>query len=488
MNKKRVLYIYIYILSILTLVAFISCASPAGGGSEGSETGLAVRMPGRALTSYDKTTVSIFTVTIKSSSYKDTKSAGSGETITFSQIPVGTYEVDAIAKDASGTIIAKTKNPVTVIVEQDKVSETAVTLSLLEYAVVQFNLNGGTAADGSSNIPDQNVTKGEKASAPANPTKSGNVFGGWKILPAPGEPVSNSSIDLSTYTINDGVTFQAIWNPSHSVAFDWDDGDNTITTIEVLPGEYVLASDIPNPTISGEGWTFAGWKSAGTTVSTSTITSTAITSPMTYTAVWKFTVKYWSEGTLFTSTQETFGNGNNVTTPSTVPTSSTGNIFKGWSHTQNDTNPGTPAGGTTSATVSDLRDNDGILNLYAVWDNYQFTVFAYELDSELLAIDMGMSSQTDNAQRKTGTSILSVTLKARESNTYEMFNSSNTSLGTGSISLLGISGSIKNFSFSANGNHYQCSSDSNLNFLGNYQVSYASPTLDDLKTAFGTAP
>lgn len=483
MNKKCILS---YITSILALVAFISCASPAGGGSEGSETGLAVRMPGRALISYDKTTVSTFTVTIKSSSYKETKSAGSGETITFSQIPVGTYEVDAIAKDASGTTIAKTKNPVTVIVEQDKVSETTVTLSLLEYAVVQFELNGGTAADGSSTIPDQNVTKGEYATAPANPTKSGNVFGGWKILPDPGEPVSNSSIDFATYPINDGVTFQAIWNPSYSVTFDWDDGENTITTIEVLPGEYVLASDIPTPTISGEGWTFAGWNLSGLTVSTHNITSIAITSPMIYKAVWKFTVRYWSEGTLFTSTQETFGNGNNVTTPSTVPTSSTGNIFKGWSHTQNDTNPGTPAGGTTSATVSDLRDNDGILNLYAVWDNYQFTVFAYELDSVLWALDVGQSSQTDTAQQKAGTPILSVTLKARESNTYEMFDSSNTSLGTGSILLLGISGPIKNFSFSANGKYYQCSSESNLTSLGVYQVTYASPTLDNLMSTFGT--
>lgn len=101
---------------------------------------------------------------------------------------------------------------------------------------------------------------------------------------------------------------------------------------------------------------------------------------------------------------------------------------------------------------------------------------------------MGQSSQTYTAQRKAGTSTLSVTLKARESDTYEMFDSSNTSLGTGPILLLGISGTIKNFSFSANGKYYQCSSTSNLTPLGNYQISYAIPTLDNLMSTFGTTP
>lgn len=413
MNKKCILS---YIASILALVAFISCASPAGGGSEGSETGLAVRMPGRALISYDKTTVSTFTVTIKSSSYKETKSAGSGETITFSQIPVGTYEVDAIAKDASGTTIAKTKNPVTVIVEQDKVSETTVTLSLLKYALVHFNLDGGIAADGSSSIPDQNVTEGEYATAPANPTKSGYIFGGWKLPPPPGAMSTATPINLATYPINDAITFQAIWKQTYSVTFDMNGGNGSNTTIEVPMGENILASQIPTPTRTGSGWVFAGWEISGTPVSTSDITSASITSPKTYKASWDFTVNYYSEGTLFTSTAENILSGSNAFYPtSDIPTSATAiNVFKGWKSSPDDSYT---ISGDISVSATSIPD--GILNLYAAWEPFEFTAYVYSYNNPI-NISQGSSFSMPTIPSG-GTSLGQVTFKALGNNSYQMF-------------------------------------------------------------------
>lgn len=493
MNKKCILS---YIASILALVAFISCASPAGGGSEGSETGLAVRMPGRALTSYDKTTVSIFTVTIKSSSYKETKSAGSGETITFSQIPVGTYEVTALAKDASGTTIAKTKDPVTVVIEQDKITETTVNLSLLKYALVHFDLNLGIAADGTSNIPDQNVTEGEYATAPANPTKTGYVFGGWKLLPPPGAMSTAAPINLATYPINDAITFQAIWKQTYSVTFDMNGGNGSNTTIEVPMGENILASQIPTPTRTGSGWVFAGWECAGDPVAATDIASTPITTNKTYTASWDFTVNYYSEGTLFTSTAENILSGSNAFYPtSDIPTSATAiKVFKGWTNDPSAT--GTPFSGDISVSTSDL--DGGTYNLYAIWEDFEFTAHAYQLDSE---ITLSVSAGPVSTNSKTLTySAITVTFKAKGSGIYEMFYGA-TSQGTGSIQYLEVNSFNSEGTPAENKNrfyfvatypsttHYLCSSNSGLTDADTvYRTSSGSATDAQMMSAFGTAP
>lgn len=109
---KRTLKCPLLLVCSLLSVILFSCAGGAGGGAGGEATSLCVQLPGtveRAASQYEKvdSNFQTFTVTIDSSSYKATKSCGSGETLKFENIPVGHYDVVAFAKRADGNVTAK---------------------------------------------------------------------------------------------------------------------------------------------------------------------------------------------------------------------------------------------------------------------------------------------------------------------------------------------------------------------------------------------
>ena len=113
---KAVFFSALLLFFLLFNIIFISCAGGAGSpaGSNSEETSLSVRLPGsKAL--YDKDDIVTFTVTISSGSYSNTKTAGKGETMTFSNIPAGTYTVTAYGKVADGSVAAKCVTSVQII-------------------------------------------------------------------------------------------------------------------------------------------------------------------------------------------------------------------------------------------------------------------------------------------------------------------------------------------------------------------------------------
>ena len=75
---------------------------------------------------------------------------------------------------------------------------TAEPWPLATYYTVSFNTDGGTA------IPSQSVRSGNKATKPADPTKSGYTFGGWYK-----EDTFTTTFDFATETIAADTTVYA---------------------------------------------------------------------------------------------------------------------------------------------------------------------------------------------------------------------------------------------------------------------------------------
>lgn len=97
----------------------------------------------------------------------------------------GTYTITLIAYDPSGN--KTVPQDATLIIAEKKIQVFTVT----------FNSDGGTA------IKEQYINEGEKASAPASPTKNGYTFAGWYS--------GNSKFDFNTAITSD-LTLTAKWN------------------------------------------------------------------------------------------------------------------------------------------------------------------------------------------------------------------------------------------------------------------------------------
>ena len=162
------------LLSFLLLsTTFISCAGGAGSpkGSEAEGTALAIKLPDTEKTLYNKEDIVSFTVTVSSGSFTSTKSANKGETMLFSNLPVGNYNVKAYGKTASGAVAAKCETSVMIVAGET--TTTTLHLARLDHWTVTF-MN----ADGST-ITTQEVSDGYTATKPAAPTKTGATFLGW---------------------------------------------------------------------------------------------------------------------------------------------------------------------------------------------------------------------------------------------------------------------------------------------------------------------
>ena len=257
---KAILFSALLFSFLLLSTTFISCAggagSPASGGSA-EATSLCIQLPASVevpakylarTAQYAKvdSNFETFTVSITSSSYKSTKSCGRGEKLTFSNIPVGHYDVVALAKKADGAVTAK--GTTTVDVEPDVTKTVRISLTRLDYHTVQF-LN----EDGST-ISSQDVSDGYTATKPANPAPSaGKLFSFWTADATVGD--SSTPFDFNTPITGD-TTLKPVF------------GVITYTVKYVSPVGSFTASDFTAATASSyslpstssvTGLTFAGW-------------------------------------------------------------------------------------------------------------------------------------------------------------------------------------------------------------------------------------
>lgn len=157
-----------------------------------------------------------------------------------------------------------------------KWTEESVTPPVPTTYTVTFETNGGSA------VASQTVNSGEKATKPADPTKTGFVFNGWYA-----DATFSVAFDFDA-AITADVTVYAKWKDetptpvTYTVTFDAN-GHGTAPTAQIVnSGE--MATEPAAPTESG--WTFGGWYTEAA-CTTKFDFSTAITGDITLYAKWK---------------------------------------------------------------------------------------------------------------------------------------------------------------------------------------------------------
>lgn len=109
---------------------------------------------------------------------------------------------------------------------------------------VTFDSTGGSAVD------TQLVGDGEKASAPANPTRTGYTFVGWRT-----DATGGVAYDFNTAPVTGDLTLYAQWTPNtYTVTFN-SNGGTPVTSATVEYGQTVTKPT--DPTLDGK--VFVGW-------------------------------------------------------------------------------------------------------------------------------------------------------------------------------------------------------------------------------------
>ena len=115
-------------------------------------------------------------------------------------------------------------------------------------------INGGTFAvtfdtKGGSSVQVQNILNGQRASEPADPTKTGYTFGGWYT-----EKTCTNPYEFTT-PVQNALTLYAKWTINqYTITFKPENGDEDTTITQ----DYDTPVTAPaNPTRTG--YTFAGW-------------------------------------------------------------------------------------------------------------------------------------------------------------------------------------------------------------------------------------
>ncbi len=123
----------------------------------------------------------------------------------------------------------------------------AVWKSNIQYTVT-LDANGGSISPTSVKVKD-----GEHMAKPADPTREGYYFDGWKL---DGAAFTFGTDDQSTQTITRDITLVASWVQKHTVTFNTD-GGSQVPSVEVRHGEKI---DKPETVPVKAGFAFKGWK------------------------------------------------------------------------------------------------------------------------------------------------------------------------------------------------------------------------------------
>ena len=102
--RGRMKKVFLHFFALFCVLAFVSCS---GLSTESSSSALlSVRLPGNARSAWSEE-IKSYEVTVASGEFSQTKNGSAGETVAFSEIPVGQCEVTVLAKDSSGETIGK---------------------------------------------------------------------------------------------------------------------------------------------------------------------------------------------------------------------------------------------------------------------------------------------------------------------------------------------------------------------------------------------
>jgi len=276
---------------------------------------------------------------------------GSGETTKVVNVPFGaTMELYLGAPTWQGHAFTGW-SPASQTTMPAQAVEFTAQWSLNNYTV-SFNSNGGTE------VADQAVGYGYKASEPAIPAKDDLVFGGWYS-----DSALTSAYDFATQVTAD-FTLYAKWLRSYTVTFD-SSGGSTIDNQTVNEGAKAIAPIAPKL----EGFVFSGWFHDSGLTSAYAFETEVVTANITLYAKWaeapknSYTVSFISNGGTEVA-DLTVEEGAVATAPS-APTL-IGHTFEGWYTDSELTSTSSFNFSTTPVT--------GNLTLYANWTLNSYTV------------------------------------------------------------------------------------------------------------------
>ena len=220
------------------------------------------------------------------------------------------WSVGGVEKAAGAIITVNANTTVTVVWENIPVT----------YYTVTFDSNGGSA------VTAQTIEAGQKATKPADPTKSGYDFKGWTL--------NGSAYDFNT-AVNGNITLVATWEQQqvvptvYTVTFD-SNGGSAVTAQNIEAGQ--KATKPADPTKSG--YDFKGWTLNGSTYDF----NTAVNGDITLVATWEqqqvvpttYTVSFAANGGTGTMA-DVNGVSGDYTLPANGFTAPDGKQFKAWS-------------------------------------------------------------------------------------------------------------------------------------------------------------
>ena len=191
----------------------------------------------------------------------------------------------------------------------------------VEYTVT-FDSAGG------SDVPEQKVQYGSKATEPADPTKSSYTFEGWLLNGAP--------YDFET-PVTGNITLVADWSyiqppvTRYTVTFDPDNGEDTFTST-VVAGNAVSEPKEPEK----DGYTFDGWYLGDEPYVFTTPVNGNITLTAHWTPIATYTVSFDS-GVGPSVPAKTVTAGTAIVLPTIAQS---GHVFKGWQYGEELLQPG----------------------------------------------------------------------------------------------------------------------------------------------------
>ncbi len=356
------------VCSLLSMALFSCAGGAGGGGSEADGTSLAIRADS-AKTAYAREDIVSFSVTISSGSFTSTKTANKGETMLFSNLPVGNYSVKAYGKTSRGAVAAKCETSVTIVAGET--TTTTLRLQRLDWYTVTFKDDN----EAHTVLSSVQVTTGYPVTAPSDPASTeGHTFAYWGTTAN-----ATTSFDFNTPITSD-IDLYAVYNiTKYTVTFDYNGGkvgDATSTTQQVRLGYSPTAVTDPEWEDPVKGsYTFLGWATTAD-ATTATGISSSITADTTYYAVWKpkYAITFDYNGGTDTSSASSkvvyVDEGTTITTP-TEPRreDSVKGIyaFLGWATTA-DATTATGLGGSITADTT----------FYAVWKPKYAITFDYK--------------------------------------------------------------------------------------------------------------
>ncbi len=226
---------------------------------------------------------------------------------------------------------------------------------------VTFNNNGNISSQTFTYDVAQGLT-------PNSITRLGYRFMGWSLSENGSVAYTDGASVINLTSENDGnVNLYAVWEiVSYTITYELDGGTNNLSN----PSTYNVEDNVTFANPTKTGYTFTGW-----TYNDSPITSTeGLTGNITVKANYvanTYTVTFNNNGN--TSTQTFTYDVAQGLTPNSI--TRPGYRFMGWSLSEN----GSVAYADGASVISLTSENDGNVNLYAVWEIVSYTI-TYELD------------------------------------------------------------------------------------------------------------